>query len=169
MTKTDIKNTGYDREMRSAIRLAELGGFFKDALRIKVRSKTIDYIEKLAYELCGSNQSEYIELAYRLYEEVNLYTRIFRRRLRENPEYEDAEAWVAAVSANYVLDDLRGTDGYHRRQDTYELLLYQRVQWILECGMNPCDPEYEEEFMRSEYDCLDDIIKDILKEEGKNE
>jgi hypothetical protein len=35
--------------------------------------------------------------------------------------------------------------------------------------MNPCDPEYEEEFMRSEYDCLDDIIKDILKEEGNNE
>lgn len=172
MTKTDIKNTGYGREMLSAIRLADLGGFFKDALRVMVRNKTGEAVEELAYEECGSNRSEYIEFAQKLHEEAELFRdmlhRLHRRR-RMSLDLDEAMEWFANVSAKYVLDDLRETNAYPRQKGLHELLLYQRVQWILECGMNPCDPEYEEEFMRSEYDCLDDIIKDILKEEGNNE
>ena len=84
MTKTDIKNTGYDREMLSVIRLADLGGFFKDALRVVVRNKTGEAVEELAYEECGSNRSEYIEFAQKLHEEAELFRdmlhRLHRRR-----------------------------------------------------------------------------------------
>ena len=166
-------NKNYSDDMLTAIRLTELGGFFKNALRIKVRSNTNDHVEMLAFELCGSNQSEYIELAQRLYKEVNLYTRLFRRRLRENPEYEYADEWIASVSAKYILDDLRGSNSYPRRRDTYELLLCQRIQWLLDNDEILYGSVYEDEFELTEFDydfgMIDDIITDMKEEVDSDE
>lgn len=172
MTKTDIKNTGYDREMLSAFRLADLGGFFKDALRVVVRNKTGEAVEELAYEECGSNRSEYIEFAQKLHEEAELFRdmlhRLHRRR-RMSLDFDEAMEWFANVSAKYVLDDLRETNAYPRQKGSHELLLSQRVQWLVDHDMDPHDASYEDEFKLSEYDCLDDVIRDILKEDDNDE
>lgn len=172
MTKTNIKNTGYDREMLSVIRLADLGGFFKDALRVMVRNKTGEAVEELAYEECGSNRSEYIEFAQKLHEEAELFRdmlhRLHRRR-RMSLDFDEAMEWFASVSAKYVLDDLRGTNAYPRQKGSHELLLSQRVQWLVDHDMDPHDASYEDEFKLSEYDYLDDVIRDILKEDDNDE